>query len=78
MFWIISIDAPTGIITVLIKKMCLACRPQIYGVEIHPCREAVHACQIHLHRVDPSVTAAGTRARMTPKHLLLYLPLNEQ
>lgn len=69
MFWTLSTGAPTGIIFILIKKTRLARSIQIYGVEMLPCREAVHGCQFHLHRVDPSVMAAGTGARMMPKHL---------
>jgi len=32
-------------------------------VDIYPCREVVHASQLHLHRVEPSMTAAGERAK---------------
>lgn len=45
------------------EKKKLTWSTLIYGVEIHPCREALHASQIHLHRMVPSVTAAGTRAK---------------
>lgn len=51
----------TGIISILIKKSTWS--TQIYGVEIHPYREVLHASEIHLHKMNPSVTVSGTRAK---------------